>query len=214
MIFFLFMFFLSFFQSNVEPNYSIATRQILENKMPWYDKRYGTFAISLDLIKDRKAKVLVETGTARDGINNYIGDGGSTAIFADWLKNNEGELYSVDISAENLAGAANGINDTTGKVHFIQNDSVVFLQEFNRPIDFLYLDSFDFNFSNPGPSQQHHLKEIIAAYPLLTKDCVVMVDDSDRYMPGGGKGKLVIDYLTERGWKVIAHSYQVILSRN
>lgn len=53
-----------------------------------------------------------------------------------------------------------------------------------------YLDSFDFDISNPLPSQKHHLKEIEAAYDKLTDNSVVMIDDCD--LPGGGKGKGVI----------------------
>ena len=76
-------------------------------------------------------------------------------------------------------------------------------------IDFLYLDSFDFELHNPSPSQEHHLKEIIAVAPRLRKSTIIMVDDCD--LPYGGKGKLVIKWLKERGWVEHKSGYQVIL---
>ena len=38
---------------------------------------------------------------------------------------------------------------------------------------------------------------------------VILIDDCD--MPNGGKGKLVIERLTAKGWKVHMSEYQVVL---
>jgi hypothetical protein len=187
------------------------SQKILNDKIPFYNKRYGTFALALDLLSIRKASILVETGTARNGLANCSGDGCSTIIFAEWVKNNGGKLYSIDINAENLQAAANALGDAASSVHLVHSDSIAFLRNFNHPIDFLYLDSCDLDFFNPIPSQEHHLQEIIAAYPWLTQNSIVMIDDSETYLPGGGKGKLVIDFLMAKGWGILAHGYQVIL---
>jgi hypothetical protein len=77
------------------------------------------------------------------------------------------------------------------------------------PIDFLYLDSYDYEWNNPSPSQEHHLREIQAAFPRLHENSVVMIDDCA--LPQGGKGKLAIEYLKERGWKILLEQYQTIL---
>lgn len=87
-----------------------------------------------------------------------------------------------------------------------------FLSRFDRPIDFLYLDSWDFDFADPAPSQQHHLREIIAAYPRLHAQSMVLIDDCN--LPHGGKGRLVIQYLAERGWRVLHSEYQTLLVRD
>lgn len=184
-------------------------RKILDNKIPSYDKRYDTFALALDLMSHRKPKVIIETGTARDGLANCIGDGCSTMIFAEYVKNNGGEFYSVDINAEYLQNAGKALADSRPFATLVHSDSIAFLQNFNRPIDFLYLDSYDYDFSNPLPSQEHHLKEIKAAYPWLSPYCVVMIDDCD--LPGGGKGKLAIDFLLSKGWGILGIGYQVVL---
>ncbi len=185
---------------------------ILENKIPKKDKRYFTFLRALLYMKERNVQTIVETGTARDGLNGCIGDGCSTCIFSEWAELYGASFYSVDINDSNLREAKKALNSAETVSHLILSDSVEFLQNFGRPIDFLYLDSYDFEWDNPIPSQQHHLSEIIAAYPWLHENSVVMIDDCD--LPHGGKGKLVIEFLLSRGWKITAKKYQVIMVRN
>lgn len=188
---------------------SACNSSILEGKIPDSDKRYPTFCFLFELLKERNAQVIVETGTAREGSAWCEGDGCSTLLFAEWVKRNGGTFYSVDIDKRALRKAKRAIGPTMNAVHLIHNDSVDFLANFNHKIDCLYLDSFDFDCSNPKPSQEHHLKEIQAAYPFLTSKSVVMIDDCA--LPHGGKGLLVIQFLEDRGWKIIANGYQVIL---
>lgn len=173
------------------------------------DKRYGSFKLALDLIIQRNLKVLVETGTSRNGDKNCMGDGCSTMIYSDFLKDNEGSLYSVDISLENLIDAENALKFAKDNVTFIHSDSLLFLRDFPEKIDFLYLDSYDFDAGNPNPSQLHHLKEIMIAYNKLHDNSVVMIDDCG--LIHGGKGTLAIQFLKSKGWKIIYDGYQVIM---
>ena len=53
------------------------------------------------------------------------------------------------------------------------------------------------------------VQEINAIEGCLHDDTVILIDDCD--LPNGGKGKLVIQYLTEAGWKVHMSEYQVIM---
>ncbi len=147
----------------------------------------------------RKAQILVETGTARGGRSNCAGDGCSTPIFAEWASQHGALLYSVDIDRTALITAERCLGDLYKYVKFVHSDSIVFLKNFNQKIDFLYLDSYDFDFKNPLPSQQHHYQEIVAAYPWLTDQTIILIDDCD--LPHGGKGKLVIEFLLEKGGK-------------
>lgn len=181
----------------------------LEDKIPKSNTRYKTFRYALNLMQERHAQILVETGTSRMGRSNCIGDGCSTLIFAEWASQNDAFLYSVDICKECLLNAEKALGDLVDFVQFVHSDSVEFLKNFGQPIDFLYLDSYDFEVKNPRPSQQHHLNEIIAAYPWLTKNSIVMIDDCA--LPHGGKGKLVIEYLLKRNWKIVSKGYQVVL---
>ena len=184
----------------------------LKGKISSTDKRYVTFFRALDLITERGAKVLVETGTARNGSRNCAGDGCSTVIFANWAKANNAILYSVDIDKNALKNASGALQRKQKPfVCFVQSDSVTFLENFGTPIDFLYLDSYDFEIENPAPSQQHHLREIQAAYPYLHDKTLVMIDDCD--LPYGGKGPLVVEYLLERDWVILEKGYQILMGK-
>jgi hypothetical protein len=115
----------------------------------------------------------------------------------------------VDIDPAAVTRAKNAVIATGGKAEMVQADSVGFLAQFPDKIDFLYLDSYDIDWNNPIASQEHHLREIKAAYPKLTKESVVMIDDCPRNH--GGKGRLVVEFLQEKGWTAMQGPYQIIL---
>lgn len=184
----------------------------LQKLLAPFDSRYITFKYALELLDQRRALTIVETGTARDGGGNCQGDGCSTLIWGDWAARNGAHLYSVDISPKAINKAVEGCKPYLNNITFVCSDSVNFLNQFGQPIDLLYLDSYDLDLANPGPSQNHHLNEIIAAYPFLHKYSVVMIDDCA--FACGGKGKLVIQYLLDRGWRIVMSDYQVILVRD
>jgi len=195
--------------SNVFPNIDPALAFLNKNLR---DMRRGTFEKALRLLEDRQIKTIVETGTARGGDLAFTGDGGFTIIFGYWCFLNQADLYSVDIEERAIQRARTMVSEWETNIHFFQDDSVHFLENFAKPIEFLYLDSFDFDRNDPEPSQLHHLREIEAAYEKLTENAVVMIDDCG--LPHGGKGKFVIDYLKNKGWKIYAQGYQVIMLRS
>ena len=176
------------------------------------NKRFTSFAMVKELIKQRQLTTWVETGTSRYGAKQCESDGCSTMVYSDWLRELPGEMYSVDIDPRSIAASRAALRYSFDKIHFVTGDSIEFLKNFDRPIDFLYLDSYDFDFNNHAPSQGHHLNEIKAAYDKLHDLSVIMIDDCD--LPGGGKGKLVIEYLTQNGWMIVYSGYQVILIKN
>lgn len=209
-IFLSFTLMMTFFAFSVHgDNSPRAPQDYLTNRLDPNDQRYKTFLKALELLEQRNALMLVETGTARDGDKNFAGDGGSTIIFGDWAKQNGALLYTVDITPAAIEGSKSATKEYADNIEYVCGDSVTFLENFQGPIDFLYLDSYDFDFSNPAPSQEHHLKEIIAAYPHLHENSIVMIDDCG--LPKGGKGKLVIKYLLSRGWFIKQKNYQVIM---
>lgn len=79
-------------------------------------------------------------------------------------------------------------------VHLVVDDSIEFLRNFDKIIDFLYLDSYDFEANNPVSSQMHHLHEIEVAYNKLAPNAVVMIDDCG--LSHGGR--LAINYLLNK----------------
>lgn len=182
-----------------------------------FGKRRDTLREVLRLLDERGATTLLETGVARMGLEKSKGDGASTIVFGLWAKQNDAHLYSVDIDPEATERAGVAVNDMdlADNVTLVTSDSVAYLDEFTDAVDFLYLDSYDYHKTDTAiqtASQDHHLKEIKAIEGCLHEDTVILIDDCD--MPNGGKGKLVIERLTVRGWKVHMSEYQVILTRD
>jgi hypothetical protein len=191
-------------QQNVKPP--------IYGALPAHNMRYATFDLAFQLMGQRRARVIVETGSARQGVSGCCSEGCSTYLFAQWAKSHNATLYSVDINPEAIDHAKNATDPVNPEVAFYNMDSVLFLEQFDQVIDFLYLDSYDFDSNNPLPSQEHHLKEIIAAYPHLRDHSVIMIDDCN--LPYGGKGKLVIEWLQQKGWLLLASAYQSILIKS
>jgi hypothetical protein len=186
---------------------------VFEGLMGPEDKRYQTMRRVAELAIIRGAKVLVETGTARNGAGNCGGDGCSTVIFGKLIqliaKLNERAaplLFTVDINPQAIHESRHAASIVSSRISYHAIDSVRFLESFAQPIDVLYLDSFDFNGSDPRPSQRHHLKEILAAFDKLGSESVVIVDDCG--LSDMGKCKLVDEHLKYSGWRVDMEGYQ------
>ena len=181
-----------------------------------FGKRRNTFRKTLQLLEERNAKVLVETGTARHGLAGTKSDGASTVVFATWAQKNNAFLHSIDHDIEAIAFAKKELLnlELEDYVEFVNADSVAWLQNFDRTIDFLYLDSYDYDKKNKAEQklcQEHHLWEFRAVQDQLTENSLVLIDDCR--LPGGGKGKLVIEHMQQRNWKVIQSGYQCLLGK-
>ena len=187
--------------------------------MPFrYDfrKRRDTFRLSLKLLTQIGAKTIIETGTSREGLKGAKSNGAATIVLGKWAKENGAFLHSVDISNEAVDNAQKEVNTHNLRevIEIHLSDSLEFLRTFDAPVDFLYLDSYDYSHTDieiQQKSQEHHLLEFQAIEGQLHANSVVLIDDCD--LPNGGKGKTVIAYMLKKGWKVIANSYQVLLVR-
>lgn len=153
---------------------------------------------------------IIETGTIRvPHFKDY--DGASTLTFAKLAEATSSEFYSVDLSPQSIETSMAALGSEVGLVHYNCCDSVGFLSSFSKPIDVLYLDSYDYFKENPLPSQIHQAAEIGAAYGKLSNDAVVLLDDCN--IEGGGKGLLTDMFLKERGWKLVVDKYQKLFVR-
>ena len=187
--------------------------------MPFrYDfrKRRNTFRRCLDLLNKINARTIIETGTSREGLHGAKSNGAATIVFGKWAKLNQAFLHSVDISEKSVSAAqkevmAQGLVDAV-QIHL--SDSIAFLKIFTEKVDFLYLDSYDYSndVAVQQKSQIHHLNEFKAIEEKLHENSIVLIDDCD--LPNGGKGKLVVDYMLKKGWKVVMNEYQILLVRN
>ena len=103
--------------------------------------RYSTMRAALNLYLQRNGKVIVETGCQR--VPNDWGAGNSTTVFGDFLTKYQGHLYTVDNNALNLRVAKESTQQFDNITYTLDN-SVTYLTNFDKPIDLLYLDSFDY----------------------------------------------------------------------
>lgn len=180
-----------------------------------FRKRRDTFRRCLNLLDKTKARIIIETGTSREGLHGAKSNGAATIVFGKWAQLNQGFLYSVDISEKSVTAAQKEVV-AQGLVEFVNihlSDSIQFLESFTEKVDFLYLDSYDYSddIEVQLKSQTHHLKEFKAIEQQLHEKSIVLIDDCD--LPNGGKGKLVIEYMLNKGWKILMQEYQILLIR-
>ncbi len=200
-------------------HYSIkfAKHKSLYPFMPFkynFRRRRITFSKTLKLLGQRNAKVIIETGTSREGLKATKGDGAATIVFGKWAKQNGAQMHSVDISENSVKGSQSEVDNQNlnDAVTVYLNDSLEFLKTFNQSVDFLYLDSYDYSKTDKDiqtRSQEHHLKEFKIIEDKLHENSIVLIDDCG--LPGGGKGKTVIEYMLKKNWKVLIDAYQVLL---
>ena len=172
--------------------------------------RFNSFKFALEEACKRNLKIIVETGVAR-GKRNFIFfskenfmDGMSTLIFSEYANYIGGHLHACDINKKNIKNAKKFTKKFKDKITFYLDDSVFFLRNFNKKIDFLYLDSLDGQYIN---ASDHQLSEIKSAINNLHKKSLVLLDDK------GLKTKLSINYLIDNGLKIINETdEQVLLS--
>jgi hypothetical protein len=173
--------------------------------------------------KEEAHYCILETGCMRQdhGSMCFGDDGCSSFLFNEFLKYNNGQLISVDINQKNV-DYANSFFTKGGSAKAFCSDSVEFIKtDYYRYgqndesrgviIDLLYLDSFDITKENPGPSQEHHLKEFNAARPFLGKGSIIVVDDHNAFFtdPPIGKGNLVREAIEKMSAKKIFEDYQI-----
>ena len=170
--------------------------------------RFESFKFALNEANKRGLKNLVETGCAR-GKTKFIffskinwKDGMSTMIFSDYIKDVGGQMYSCDINQKNIINAKKFIKNNIDFVTFVNDDSLNFLNSFNKEIDFLYLDSLDAQIEG---ANQHQLNEIKIALPKLKKNSLILLDDK------GSKTELSAEYLIQKDYKIINETNEQIL---
>ena len=147
---------------------------------------------------------------ARNGIRKCQEDGCSTVIFGQFADIVGARLFSVEADRNYCREAQNAVAEVKESVRITQGEPGMFLKEFGEGlIDFLYLDSSDFEENSPRSSQELMKTQLEAAYDKLHVGSVVMVDDCR--LPYGGKCFYVKQVLLSRGWTLILSEYQQII---
>lgn len=148
--------------------------------------------------------LILETGCLR-AAGNWGGDGQSTYLFDRFVARHGGRVLSVDLDPTACAAARSLVGQRTS-VHCAE--SVAFLWGYRppRPVDCVYLDSFDLDWSRPHASSLHHLKELTALLPRLSPGCLVVVDDN---FGGRGKGEYIRAFMDDLGVPPLFDEYQI-----
>jgi len=183
--------------------------------------RAGGFGTMFELLETRcrtldRPALIVETGSMR-AIGNWEGDGQSTLLWKEFSAFHPCEIHSIDLDP----GAAEVVREACGDaVHAHTGDSVAYLHKMAQmdsppQIDLLYLDSFDFEPSNPFPSAMHHVKELMSVGACLRKGSIVAIDDNFIRMDdcGGhptGKGYLAREWFRDLDIPCVYPGYQLV----
>lgn len=158
---------------------------------------------------------IVETGCIRNTTEeSKFGDGWSTLNWEYYAKLNNSKVYVVDIDENHLKKSKEVVPESEW-VHYTKDDSVNYLKHFDKKIDLLFLDSYDYcgDEENIRKCHQHSLNELIAAWDKLNDQCYILIDDVFNNQ-WDGKGKLSIPYLLENGFEVVYYiDSQVLLKR-
>ncbi|MDE2482222.1 MAG: class I SAM-dependent methyltransferase [bacterium] len=174
--------------------------------------RYATFRMAfVEVLKSSGPdRACIETGCVREA-NDY-GAGYSTMIIAELISWYGGSLQTVDLNPKHIALCKKLTEPFSDFITYHVGDSVAFLKSWSKPIDFLYLDSYDYpQTPKEGPiepSQRHCLAELEAALPQLRSGSIVLIDDAR--MPGGGKPGLAKHRLVELGAECLLDDYQLL----
>jgi hypothetical protein len=160
---------------------------------------------------------IVETGCIRNTTEeSKMGDGWSTLNWEYYAKKTDSKVYVVDIDANHLSQSKKIVPESD-LIKYTQDDSINYLQNFDKKIDLLFLDSYDYcgDDENIRKCHEHSLNEVKAAWDKLNEECYILLDDVFSDVNWTGKGELTIPYLLENGFeKVYYIESQVLLKRN
>jgi len=108
--------------------------------------RYHTFQLALNMLASLKnPPVIVETGCQR--LEEDLGAGMSTSIWAEFCARNGGKLYTIELSQQNLDVCKRCTTAWAEHVEYFQSDSAGWLQNASGvTADLLYLDSLDYDY--------------------------------------------------------------------
>jgi FkbM family methyltransferase len=193
------------------------------------ESRYNFYRYVIPkLIAKQKPLYVIETGTMWVDLKDNMG--AFTLIFSDLIKNwSGGKLVTIDISKEHMDNCKELTKEFSDVIEYVDSDSITYLKSLSndevKEIDLFYFDSFDLDLTDPEPSQQHHLNELLSVYNRVSDNVVISVDDN--FLPGCwvewewydsngnimsteivetgnkiiGKGTLINEFLLEKGWE-------------
>ncbi len=139
--------------------------------------RLGTIREVARLFARTAPRVLVETGCQSTLLLHDHGM--STTIFGAFAERYDAILHTVDIDTDKIRLCRDLTKEYAAFIRYTIGDSIAFLSSFDATIDFLYLDSYDFDVHCREQSRLHQLGEIEAAWGRLRAGSIVLLDDAN-----------------------------------
>lgn len=199
------------------PGPDLLLRSLIDNcqgeqeKPEWgrtHIDRTKTLELLFWWLKDRRAPLVLETGTIR--AEEDYSAGFFTYICGLFLKHHGGLLASVELDKDKADFARKWTKGLPVKV-WTQHSHDFLTRYDGPPLDAIYLDSCDTDFPEHA---SNCLEEAKLALPHLAKDGMVLIDDTpNKAGVWHGKGSLAIPWLLENGFRVVFAGYQVLLQR-
>lgn len=179
----------------------------------------GGFIPAINYIKNNNIynPIIIEIGTQREF--NNTGDGSSTTFFSWFVNTYNGEFYSIDIESDYIENGRIELKNKgllTNRVHLICDDGMRFIEKFNKKINLLYLDGWDYRGTDYEKklSEEKHLECFMKSEKLLTDNSLILIDDVINQDTFEGKGHLLIPYLIKNNYNIILKEWQFLFSKN
>jgi hypothetical protein len=173
--------------------------------------------------------LLIEIGTTRENVPGQ----GSTLQFVASCQEHGIEFKTVDMDPHNSRWATWSFKEATCFFEAITMKGEDYLRQLDRPIDYIFLDAYDFDHGNHSEQrqqryhqflgerideQQCHIMHLDCAQSVakkLTADGVVCVDDTwlDNNNQWTAKGTLAVPYLLEHGFEIIEARNRAVLMK-
>lgn len=173
--------------------------------------------------------VLIEIGTTREEVTGQ----GSTRQLADFCKQNNLHFITVDMDPHNTRLAKKMFTQMNCQFEAITNKGEDYLRNYKGPIDFIFLDAYDFDHGKHSELRQSRYEQFLGARideqrcHQMHLDCahslvekiepagVICFDDT--WLDNGkwtAKGTLAMPFLLQAGFEVLqAQNRAALLSR-
>jgi len=163
-------------------------------------ERFEPLLKCVKILKGIKNPVVVEIGAIRSDEERYRdGDGWATLAVAWAIDGKGGQLHTVDIDPKAIESSKRVLGTYAAGVQFHRADGVEFLRTFDRPIDLLYLDAWDFDGPGNAESEEKHLQCVQGVRHLPR---YILIDDVLSTLDYSGKGRLAIPWLLSGSYQM------------
>ena len=183
----------------MEPFFDVNKDYFSARYLPLLARRFWSFKIALSLFLQLAGQSILETGCVRR--RDDWDAGNSSVIFAEFAAKFGKDFHTIDNNPEAVELTKALTKAYEANTDVILGDSIEVLKRWDKMIDLLYLDSLDTDPNNAEvakKAQEHQLQELELAYPHLTRNAIVLLDDN--YFANGGKTALSKEFLSQKGW--------------